>query len=287
MIVERETKEIRLESLIPFRIHSGKTYEGERLQQLMDSIERVGLMVPVIVRPVADDKYEIISGHNRAKAMKTLGRDVILVDIRYGLSNDDAVKLFYESNLNQQSFSDWSYSQRIEAMKYYETIIKRNSRQGRRTDLEEKKAEEIGNETSVQIGQKLEGNSKRETTRDKMAKSLGISPATLSKYRRIIKLPDNLLESIAELLDKRRITFEAAYIISRMEKIYIKILLDGINKYPDREVDLKIIRELAHRKENNSDELSPISREMILEALVTKNPLPDPVPIRGRRGQDM
>ena len=56
--MERETKEIRLESLIPFKIHSGKTYEGERLQQMMDSIERRGLIAHIIVRPVADGKYE-------------------------------------------------------------------------------------------------------------------------------------------------------------------------------------------------------------------------------------
>lgn len=283
--MERETKEIRLESLIPFRIHSGKTYEGERLQQLMDSIERVGLMSPIIVRFVADGKYEIISGHNRAKAMKALGREVIQADVMYGLSDDDAVKLYYESNLNQQSFSDWSYSQKIEAMIYYETIIKKNSRQGRRTDLEMKKAEETENGTSVQIRQKLEGSSKRETTRDKMAKSLGISPATFSKYRRIIKLPDNLLKLISELLDKRRITFEEAYAISNMRYIDIKILLDGINRYLDKKVDLKKIKELSRRRDDDSDELPPISREMVLEALVPKNPLSDPVPIRGRRGQ--
>lgn len=285
--MERETKEISLKALIPFKIHSGMTYEGERLQQMMDSIERRGLIAHIIVRPVADGKYEIISGHNRVKAMEALGREVIQADVMYGLSDDDAVKLYYESNLNQQSFSDWSYSQKIEAMKYYETIIKKNSRQGRRTDLEEKKAEEIGNETSVQIRQKLEGNSKRETTRDKMAKSLGISPATFSKYRRIIKLPDNLLESIAELLDKRKITFEVAYIISDMRDKEIKILLDGINKSPDIKVDVKIIKGLPRRGNEDSDVLYPISRERVLEALVPKKPLPDPFPVRGRRGQRM
>lgn len=278
--MERETKEIRIESLLPFKIHSGRTYEGERLQQMMDSIERVELMMPIIVRPVDDGKYEIISGHNRAKAMEALGREVIRADVMYGLSDDDAVKLYYESNLNQQSFSDWSYSQKIEAMKYYETIIKKNSRQGRRTDLKEKKAEETGNETSVHIRQKLEGNSKRETTRDKMAKSLGISTATFSKYRRIIKLPDYLLGSIAALLDKGRINFEAAYAISNMRDIDIKNLLDGINRYPDKKVDLKKIKELPRRRNDDSDGLPPISRKMVLEALVPKNPLPDSIPIR-------
>ena len=34
----RDTKEILIESLQPFREHSGRTYEGERLLQLMRSI---------------------------------------------------------------------------------------------------------------------------------------------------------------------------------------------------------------------------------------------------------
>lgn len=99
----------------------------------------------------------------------------------------------------------------------------------------------------------------------------GDKAATLSKYRRIIKLPDAQLKSIVELFDKRRITFEAAYIISRMEKIYIKILLDVINKHPDREVDVKKLKELLRRMDNDSDELCPISREMALETLVPKD----------------
>jgi len=72
----------------------------------MDSIESVGLINPIIVRPAADNKYEIICGHNRAKAMKALGRDVIRADIRSCLSDDEATRLYYDSNLNQQSYCD-------------------------------------------------------------------------------------------------------------------------------------------------------------------------------------
>ena len=36
--------------------------------------------------------------------MKELGRDTILADVRDGLSDDDAIELFYDNNLNQQSF---------------------------------------------------------------------------------------------------------------------------------------------------------------------------------------
>ena len=61
------------------------------------------------------DKYEIISGHNRVKAMKELGHSTILAKIENDLTEDKALEIFYESNFNQQSFSDWNYDQRIEA----------------------------------------------------------------------------------------------------------------------------------------------------------------------------
>lgn len=267
--MDREIKEIRIESLQPFKMHSGQTYEGERLQQMMDSIKRSGLMSPIIVRFIENDKYEIICGHNRTKAMKALGYDFIMAEIRYELSDEEAIELFYDSNLNQQTFFDWSYSQKIKAIQYSEKIIKKNSQQGKRNDLEQKKVEKAENETCVKTRHKLKENSKRVTSRDKMARRLGISTATLSKYRRIIKLSDDLVEAIARLLDDKKITFEAAYIISNMREVDIRILIDGINRYPDRKLDLKIVRKLTIRSdEADSDVLYPKSRKRILEALI-------------------
>lgn len=224
--MNRETKEIRIDSLIPFKYHSGQTYTGERLQMMMDSIQHSGLMNPIIVRPVSSNKYEIISGHNRAKAVKELGHSVILADIRYDLSDDEAMQLFYESNLNQQSFSDWNYSQKIEAVRYTVKMIKEYSQQGKRNDLAGKASDKHGDETSVQTRQKSGMNPRSSTTRDKMARRLGISTATLSKYRRIIKLPDELVTEIAHLLDEKKISFEAAYMISDLEDEDIRPLIN-------------------------------------------------------------
>lgn len=271
MTMKSEMKEIPLDSLQPFREHSGRTYEGERLQQFMRSIEKNGLLNPIIVRSVGNNQYEIICGHNRAKAMKALGRNTIMADIRE-LSDEEAIEIFYESNLNQQTFSDWSYSEKIKAVKYTEKKIQEYSQQGRRRDLERKKIEKSENGTSVQTRQKSDYSKKQITTRDKMANRLGISTATLSKYRRIIKLPDELLDPITQLLDEKKITFEAVYVISNMRDSDIKILIDGIERYPDRKLDLKILKELPRREDElkNSDVIYPRSRKAVLEALVSK-----------------
>lgn len=266
--MDKEMKEIRLEDLVPFKCHSGRTYEGERLQLLMDSIERVGLIAPIIVRPVDGGRYEIICGHNRAKAARALGCDKIRADVRYGLSDYMALKLFFDSNLNQQSFSDWSYPQRFEAVRYSETHIKEASRQGMRTDLEKGTASGTEDGTCVQSRHKLDKSSKRDTIRDRMSKRLGISTATLSKYRRIIKLPDDLLQSIAQLLDGKRITFEAAYIISSKRDCDIKYLIERLNKSPDTMIDIERLKKLPNKKDEKPGEIHPISKEQVRAVLI-------------------
>lgn len=268
--MDSEIREINIEDLIPFKYHSGQMYEDERLQSLMDSIKKVGMMNPIIVRPAENGKYEILCGHNRVKALRALEYDSVKADIRYGMSDDNALEMFYDSNLNQQSFTDWNYSQRINAVKYIERLISEKSRQGKRTDLEKKSSTDTGDKTCVQGRHKLNKDPKRVTARDKMARRFGISTATLSKYRRIIKLPDDLLESIAKLLDDKRITFEAAYIISSIRDCDIKELLKEITQYPDKKLDLEKLKKLPHRNtENTDDAIYPISKKQVQEVLIS------------------
>lgn len=260
---------ISIEQTIPFKEHSGQTYEGERLQELMDSISNCGLLCPIIVRPAKEGKYEIICGHNRVKAMKALGHSHILSDIRPDLSDEQALRLYYDSNLNQQHFQDWNYTSKLSAIKYYVNKIRQESVQGKRTDLENKAAGTAKSSTYVQTRHKSE----RKTTRDRMAQRLGISTATFSKYRRIIQLPDDLVQTLARLLDEKKTTLEDAYIISNMRNIDIKFLAETVDKKPGLKPDRNKLKELPRRSsDNGEDELYPISKEAILNTLIPRNP---------------
>ncbi len=263
-----EMREVNIGDLIHFSPRSSQVYQGERLKQLMSSIERVGLMNPIVVRPVAEGKYEIICGHNRARAMEALGRDVICAEVRTGITDNEALELFYDSNLNQQTFSDWNYLQKIEAIKYTEKMIKINSQQGKRTDLH--KDEEPGDGTSVQCRQKSSDQCKKGTTRDKMARRLGIATATLSRYRSIIKLPDDVIDSIARLLDEKKITFEAAYRMSGLRPHEIKVLFGYINMSPDKKIDMVKLRALGARGKG-VDVVPMLSRDELKEVLIPRD----------------
>lgn len=275
-----EIKEVRIGDLIPFQLQFSQTYHGERLEQLASSINNVGLMTPIIVRPVEGGKYEIICGHNRTNAMRELGRDTISADVREDLSDDEALGLFYDSNLNQQSFSDWNYSQKIKAIQYTESLIKKNSQQGKRSDLLEKKDTTTDGETSVQGGHKSEEKSRRNTTRDRMARRMGIATATLSKYRSIIKLPDDLIEVLAQLLDEKEITFEAAYRMSGLKPHAVEWLVKHVGRSSSMKIDLAKLKELcALSKEiNKQDSPRQLSHDELKNVLVPKDTKIKPIP---------
>ena len=68
-----ESEDIELSKLVCFKDHPFRVdEESEQFQQLKESIEDLGVLTPIIVRPV-DDKYEIISGHCRTKAAELVG----------------------------------------------------------------------------------------------------------------------------------------------------------------------------------------------------------------------
>lgn len=264
-----EIIEIKLEDLVPFSLQISQTYQGKRLEQLMDSIRRVGLMNPIIVRPINDGKYEILCGHNRVRAMRELGYDVIQADVRNGVSDEEAIELFYDSNLNQQSFSDWNYSQKIEAVKYLEKVIQKDSHQGKRTDLDKKKQNNL-EETSVYFIQKSDGSVRKEEIRERMARRLGISAATFSKFRRIIKLPDKQVESIVRLLDQKRISFEVAYRMSALRISMLEKLIQYIDEAPDKKVDPDKLKKFCH-KGKGSDILQPVYRDSEIRSVLVFN----------------
>ena len=88
-----------------------------------------------------------------------------------------------------------------------------------------------------------------------------------------------------ELLDEKKITLEAAYIMSGMRDIDEEILLDGINKYPDREIDLEKLKQLPRKRDVERDGiLYSVSRKMVKEVLVPKDSFPVIHPVR-KKGQ--
>ena len=73
---EKETIEyLDLKHLVPFRNHPFKLRDGEEKEQLLKSIKAQGTIEPLIVRPLSESEYEVISGHRRMEICKELGME--------------------------------------------------------------------------------------------------------------------------------------------------------------------------------------------------------------------
>ncbi|MFR7718770.1 MAG: ParB N-terminal domain-containing protein [Lachnospiraceae bacterium] len=70
---EEETIEyLDLKTLVPFQNHPFKLRDGEEKEQLLQSIKTQGAIEPLIVRPLSESEYEVISGHRRLEICKNL-----------------------------------------------------------------------------------------------------------------------------------------------------------------------------------------------------------------------
>lgn len=72
-------EEIDIDLLVPFHDHPFRLYEGERLDDMVESIKTYGVMTPVIVRKQKNN-YEILAGHNRTNAAKAIAEPLSTID---------------------------------------------------------------------------------------------------------------------------------------------------------------------------------------------------------------
>ena len=156
-------------------------YNGERLDDMVESIRRYGVQTPILVWKTANKRHIIISGHNRVNASLLAGLSSIPAVVRTDLTKEGAEDLFFEMNFRQRSLADMLFSQRVLCIAAHYNLIKR---QGRRSDL-------LGpRRTSPETQEKFQADAQvaqeYELTRDKVSKYCRY--ATL--YRPLLQLMD-------------------------------------------------------------------------------------------------
>lgn len=65
--------QISTDKLHPFPVHPFKVQDDEDMEQLTQSIQSQGVLTPLVVRPLDNSEYEVISGHRRLHACKKAG----------------------------------------------------------------------------------------------------------------------------------------------------------------------------------------------------------------------
>jgi len=224
---ENQVKQVPINMLIPYHNHKFRLYDGERLNDMVSSIKQNGVLNPIIVRPI-EDKYEILSGHNRTNAAKLAGLNTVPAVIKENLSDNEAEMYVVETNLMQRGFDDLRISEQaaVLAMRHSQMFT------------EEKRAA-IQSELSALEGNSPVGNSKLA----KVGEEYGMSKTSVARLVRI----DKLIEPLKELVDDKTISIRAAVELSYISENAQKAIYERCSSFPtDFKNDIKFAEKLRN-----------------------------------------
>lgn len=121
--------EIEIERLRSFKDHPFQVKDDKEMYLLKESIEKYGILNPLIVRPVPDGVQEIISGHRRKHAVELLGYRKVPVIIRV-MSEDESILSMVDSNLHREKIS---FSEKAFAYKMKNDVLKKTIQREKRS----------------------------------------------------------------------------------------------------------------------------------------------------------
>ena len=179
---------IPIDAIDDFPEHPFQVRDDEEMSQLVRSIDNNGVLNPIIVRQNGD-RYELIAGHRRRHACRTLGIKTIPAIVRE-LSREEAVVEMVDSNLQREhilpSEKAFAYKMKMDAIKS----------QGQRTDL-----------TSRPMGEKL-------LSVEEIANDAEDSARQVHRYIRLTELIPELLT----MVDEGKIAFRPAVELSYLTR---------------------------------------------------------------------
>ena len=200
---EESAMDLEIAKIRPFKDHPFKVLDDEKMQDLMESIRINGILSPVLVRPIGNDTYEMVSGHRRMHAAMMLGMDTVPAIIRE-MTDDEAVVKMVDANIQREellpSEKAFAYKMKMDAMR-------RQAGRPRKDNCD-------------QNGHDLSGR----RSRDVLADELGESTQQVHRYIRLTELIPELLEYV----DQKRIQFTVAVEISYIDQEVQKWLFEYI-----------------------------------------------------------
>jgi ParB family chromosome partitioning protein len=244
---------LQLDNLFQYKAHPFKLYEGQRFDDMVESVRENGVIVPIIVRPIDDFNYEILSGHNRAEAAKAAGLETIPSIVREGLTDEEALLIVTETNLLQRSFADLSHSERAVTLAMHHDAIKR---QGRRTDMI-REIENMVNASNCSISETFVPLEQKLNSREKVAQEYGLDSSTIARYIRINKL----IEPHKNRLDEGELALRTAVTLSYISQDAQQVV-DDILDASHYKLDMKKAEALRAASEKN-----PLDHETVEQIL--------------------
>ncbi len=109
---------IRISEIEPNKKQPRSSFDETALSELADSIASKGVLQPLLVRPIDDNRYQIVAGERRWRAARMAGLTELPVIIR-DLEDSEAMEIALIENLQREDLSV------IEEAKGYEVLMEK------------------------------------------------------------------------------------------------------------------------------------------------------------------
>lgn len=195
--------DLPLDQIGDFPNHPFKVRQDEAMMEMMESVQLHGVLVPGLVRQLADGSYQMVSGHRRKLASRLAGLDTLPCIVR-DLTDDEAIIVMVDSNLQREkvlpSEKAFAYKMKLEAMR--------------------RQAGRPSKENGVPVGHHFQQGKSRELL-------AANSPDSNTQIQRYIRLT-YLLPEILAMVDDSKIAFRPAVELSYLAEKEQRILYDAM-----------------------------------------------------------
>jgi ParB family chromosome partitioning protein len=154
--VEPGAVEVPVDAIVPNQRQPRTVFDGEAIQELASSISAVGVIQPLIVRPLSEGKYELIAGERRLRASRLAGLATVPVVVR-SATNQNSLELAIIENVQREDISP------LECARAYKALM-------------------------LEFG----------LTQEQVAEKVGKSRAAIANTLRLLKLPEEILDGLAQ-----------------------------------------------------------------------------------------
>lgn len=195
--------DLPLDQIGDFPNHPFKVRQDEAMMEMMESVQLHGVLVPGLVRQLADGSYQMVSGHRRKLASRLAGLNTLTCIVR-DLTDDEAIIVMVDSNLQREkvlpSERAFAYKMKLEAMR--------------------RQAGRPSKENGVPVGHHFQQGKSRELL-------AANSPDSNTQIQRYIRLT-YLLPEILAMVDDSKIAFRPAVELSYLAEKEQRILYDAM-----------------------------------------------------------
>lgn len=251
-ITENTVQMLPVDKIKAFDKHPFRLYDGERLQDMVESVKEHGILSPVIVRKKGKG-YEMLSGHNRQNAAKLAGLKEIPAIVKEALLDEEAYVYVIETNLMQRSFTDLLPSEKAAVMQaQYDKVCGTMKRAEIIKELEL-----LSGKTFSSSGH----NGHQVKSRDIVASEYGFSSRNAARFLRI----NHLIDPFKTLIDDNKLALLAAVDVSYLSVEEQQAVWELVNRQ-----GLKLKPKAAAALRKHSGELTEEKIVEILDALSVK-----------------